>query len=142
MRFKFKRYWFPRFGAFMLNRSISNTLYNIQQIYNASFIMFSRHKNIFKMCFHISKAFSQLLLICHKLVLKNGHTNLYWYFSLFPACRFVCIQLTSKQLNLSDSYFFAVTYITPEKTHYFLSRFSPKKKTEKQRKEWIQSLKQ
>lgn len=61
----------------MLNRSMSKTLYNIQQIYNASFIMFSRHKNIFKIFFHISKAFLQLLLICHKLVLKNGHTNLY-----------------------------------------------------------------
>ena len=70
----------------MLNRSISNTLYNIQQIYNASFIMFSRHKNIFKMCFHISKAFSQLLLICHKLVLKNGHTNLYTIFIGISLC--------------------------------------------------------
>ena len=70
----------------MLNRSISNTLYIIYNKYTVPAIMFSRHKNIFKICFHISKAFSQLLLICHKLVLKNGHTNLYTIFIGISLC--------------------------------------------------------
>ena len=155
MRFKFERYWFPRFGAFMLNRSMSNTLYNIQQIYNASFIMFSRHKNIFTILFlylklflitnvkeYFVQHFIDLSFIGFKKWPYQFIYNPYWYFFLFPVCRFVCIQLTSKWLNRSDSLFFCGNSHDPRKDPLFLiTFFAEKKNTEKQRKEWIQSLK-